>query len=344
MSKYPDELEPKFRDSAEPLLTDFKPMSVGYVIQRFIEEMAGPHMKAIGESQMCILRVIQRMPLGKVRADELDDEHILTFAKQLRNGEYGARKKARSPATVNQYIVYLGGALSFAKSAWRECKAVKAGAITDAKPFLVKNRMIGKSEPRKRVPVGDEIERILAHYETHTRRRVPMPQIIAFALVSTGRLGEIARIQWGDIDMDRKDADGNDAPMYMVRDLKHPTKKLGNNKSFPLFPELAEIIRMMPRLAPSDPSERVFKFNAKSASASYTVTKKALGITNLRFHDNRRKAITTWLARLKSPHKVKLISGHETTAILERVYDATDPVTLHAELAKLTLDTVQAHA
>ncbi len=121
----------------------------------------------------------------------------------------------------------------------------------------------------------------------------------------------------------------------MVRDLKHPTKKQGNHKTFPLFAELAEIIRMMPRMNPADPTERVFKFKAKSASASYTKAKKDLGIKNLRFHDNRRRAITMWLKRLQSPHKVKLISGHETTQILERVYDATDPVTLHAELAKM---------
>ena len=40
MSKFPDELEPKFRDSAEPMLSDFNAKSVALCIQRYIDDMA----------------------------------------------------------------------------------------------------------------------------------------------------------------------------------------------------------------------------------------------------------------------------------------------------------------
>jgi hypothetical protein len=60
----------------------------------------------------------------------------------------------------------------------------------------------------------------------------------------------------------------------------------------------------------------------------------------LRFHDNRREAITRWIAKLdKNLRKVRMVSGHENTLILERVYDATDPATLHADLKKLEVRT-----
>lgn len=307
--------------------------TVYWLLDRYIAEMNGTNgqraVKPLGESHECILRAIQRRPTAWKLATDLRRQDIVDLAREL--------AKDRSPATVMQYISYLGGALKYAGSAWDDCEEVTAESVTAAKPFLQKNGFIGKSVPRKRVPTDDEIERLIAYFEGQKRRTIPMPEIIAFALVSTRRLGEIARIRWDDIDWNRV-TDGQPTPMYMVRDLKHPTKKKGNDKWFPLLPELAEIIRMQQRLDPNDSTECVFKFNTHSASAAYTTARHRLGITGLRFHDSRRRAITMWLARLKSPHKVKQISGHDTTMILERVYDASDGVSLHADVAKLAAE------
>lgn len=115
--------------------------------------------------------------------------------------------------------------------------------------------------------------------------------------------------------------------MYMIRDVKHPTLKSGNHKWFPLTHLAGEIIRTQEQVGAC-----VFPFDPKSTSQAYAALKKRLGIVGLRFHDSRRLAITRWLAKLKSPHKVRRISGHETTVILERVYDATDPATLHQDI------------
>lgn len=314
-------------DGWQYTIHDFTPHSVAWVIQRFIEDMASPEMKQLGRSQRYTLGVIQRMPIGAKRAATLKKSDIAEFARELR--------KTRAASTVNQYIGYLSTVFKHASSAWDDCEDVTIAPIEAARPFLVRNDVIGKSMPRKRVPTDEELDALLAYYATpnkHGRaRKLPMPDIIAFALASTRRIGEICRIMHGDIDWGRTDGAGNATPMYMVRDLKHPKKKKGNNKWFPLFPELAEIIRRQPRVGTS-PTERVFPYSSQSASASYTRAKKALHIEGLRFHDNRREAITRWLAKLKNPHKVKLISGHETTQILEKVYDATDPAILHGDM------------
>lgn len=305
--------------------------TVAQLIERYIVEMAQPHMKPLGPSHKYTLRVVERMPIGVKIAAALKKTDVMDMCKELR--------KSIEAATVNQYITFLRGVLKYAPAAWDDCDDVSDAAIAAAKPTLVKFGLIGKSTPRKRVPTDAEIDALLAYYSTPNKRgkkrRIRMPDIIAFALVSTRRIGEICRIRRPDIDWERKDKDGNPTPMYMVRDCKHPTKKAGNHKWFPLFPELAAIIRMQP-VHPTD--DRVFPFNSHSASASYTIAKKRIGILGLRFHDNRRAAITRWLAKLKSPYKVRHISGHETTLILERVYDATDPATLHADLKRMTVD------
>jgi integrase len=255
-------------------------------------------MKALGQSHQYTLRVMARMPIGAKVAGKLKKHDILDMVKALRT------KVCAS--TTGQYVVFLSGVLRYAPSAWEDCADVSDAAIAAAKPTLKKFGLIGKSIPRKRVPTEAELDALLGYYATPNKRGkkrfIRMPDVIAFALASTRRIGEICRIRRPDIDWDRKDADGNPTPMYMVRDCKHPTKKKGNHKWFALFPELAEIIRMQPEV-PGD--DRVFPFCSKSCSASYTNAKKALGIQGLRFHDNRRAAITRWLAKLKSPHKVR---------------------------------------
>lgn len=303
--------------------------TVAQLVERFIDEMNGingqPGIKPLGPSHCYTLRRIERMPIGLKSVSELKKTDVMDMVKELR--------KTVVAATANQYVTFLRGVLKYAPSAWEDCEDVSDASIAAAKPMLIKYQLIGKSVPRKRVATDAELDALLGFYATPNKRgkqrQIRMADIIAFAVGSTRRMGEICRFRRSDIDWDRKDKEGNPTPMYMVRDMKHPTKKTGNHKWFPLFPELAEIINLQP-VHPTD--DRVFPFNSHSASASYTNAKKRLGIQGLRFHDNRRLAITRWLARLKNPHKVKLISGHETTLILERVYDATDPATLHADL------------
>lgn len=306
--------------------------TVAQIIDRYSVDMNGTHeqigLKPLGSSHMYSLNKIKRSFLGQKDAAKLTKHDIKDYCIE--------RRKTVCPATVNQDICYLGGVLKYAPAAWEDCEDVSAAAIEAARPLLVKYGLIGKSAPRKRVPTGDEEARLLALLAEEDKTScMKVAEVMAFALVSTRRLSEICRITHGDIDWDHKDAAGNPAPMYMVRDLKHPTKKIGNHKWFPLLDPLPEIIRRQPRMAPSNPDERVFPFNHKSVGQRYTRAKKKLGIVNLRFHDNRREAITRWLKVGLSPHQVKLISGHETTHILERVYDASKPEGLHGDVADL---------
>lgn len=304
--------------------------TVTQLIDRYIGEMgtdAQPGLKPIGITNWYSLKAIARRPIGQMVAADLKRGDIIEYAKQ--------RRQTVCPSTVNQDLSYLTVVLKYAGSAWDDCENVSAAPIEAAKVVMLKYQLIGKSVPRKRVPSDEEVAKLLDYYTEHKGRKLRMPDVIAFGLASTRRRGEICRMTWGDIDWDRKDEHGNPTPMYMVRDIKHPQKKRGNHRWFPLFPELAAIIKRQPRLDPNDPAERVFPFVPESVSQSYICAKKACGITNLRLHDNRRAAITMWLGILKNPHQVKLISGHETTHILERVYDASDPVKLHAAVASM---------
>lgn len=307
--------------------------TVAWLIERYIVEMNGlnghPPIKILGISHVYNLRLSQRMPIGAKMAATLTKHDVIDHCKE--------RFKKVIGATINQDFCYLSGVMKYAPSAWDDCEGVSDAAFAAARPFLTKHGYISKSTPRKRIPTDEEIGRLLDHFEKRDRQKgvtVKMVPLILFALASTRRISEICRLAYGDIAWDHVDNAGRSTPMYMIRDLKHPTKKKGNDKRFPLFADLAEIINRQPRLRPDDPAELVFPYRSQSASATYTLGKKALGIVDLRFHDNRRHAITRYLKKLP-PHKVKLISGHETTQILERVYDAQKPEELHQELESM---------
>lgn len=302
----------------EPMLTDFKPFSAAWIVQRVIDETrANPEMKQYGESKLSALRLLQRMPIGKCDARKLSRQDIIEFAKQRRAGYQG--RKPVTPQTINQYLSYFGDALDYAGSTWDDCSDITKAPIVAAKPFLKKNGLIGKSVPRKRRPTDDEIVRLLDHFDKqakHPKTKIRMSEVYAFALVASRRLGEICRITHGDVDYEKK--------VYWVRDLKHPTKKKGNDKPAVLWPELEEIIKRQPRMSDA-PSERIFPFNSHSASQSFRNGRKKLGIVGLRFHDSRREAISRWLHKGLTPRQVaKAISLHETTTILERNYDGGD--------------------
>ncbi len=64
-----------------------------------------------------------------------------------------------------------------------------------------------------------------------------MQKIVAFALFSTRRQEEITLLRWDDLDEDR----------ILVRDMKHPGDKKGNNVYCELPPEALAIIKSMPR-------------------------------------------------------------------------------------------------
>lgn len=304
-------------------------MKIRELIERYIGEMNGSEcrrpVKVLGESHEYTLKRLMRDPIADIEAEALTKHHVKDLANR--------RIATVCAATVNQDITYLGGVLAYAGSEWADCENVSNAAVLAAKPSLTKHGLIGKSTPRKVRPTGDQIERLMAYFE-QSKCSIRMQDVVAFGLASSRRISEVCRITHGDIDWDHRDEEGHPAPMYTVRDLKHPTKKKGNDKRFPLFPELAEIIRRQPRTG-TDPAERVFPFRSRSVTAAYIRAKKACKITGLRLHDNRREAITQWLRKL-SLHQVRhFISGHENTTILEKNYDATDPAGGHAAIRKV---------
>lgn len=290
-------------------------MLLSALIDRYIADMDGvdglPGLKPLGESHRCTLRVIQKMPVGDKPAAKLTKIDIIEMCKALR--------KKVGAATAGQYVTYLRGALTYAGAAWEGCEDISPAPIAAAKALLVKYQLIGKSKPRDRRPTEDELARLRDYFlqqDAEKRTRIKMWPIVEFSLWSGRRIGETCRLRWGDV---------NGADMTcIVRDMKDPRHKKGNDHEFPLLGRAWDIVMAQPRLT-DDPNERIFPYNSESCSKRYIDAKKKLGIKNLRLHDNRAETASRLLEGYHGGQKYTIpetmvVTGHKTPHILMRTY------------------------
>ncbi|WP_418889557.1 tyrosine-type recombinase/integrase [Pseudomonas lundensis] len=177
------------------------------------------------------------------------------------------------PQTAGNDLAHLGAVLSIARPAWGY--QVDAHAMGDARKLLT------------------HFQGILAYRPSS----INMLKMTAFALFSTRRQEEITRIKWADLD-----EEGN---RVLVRDMKNPGQKLGNDVWCHLPPEAMAIIQTMPKAV-----EEIFPYNAESISVSWTRACKFLGIEDLHFHDLRHEGVSRLFEMDWDIPRVASVSGH----------------------------------
>jgi integrase len=266
--------------------------SLSYVVDRYIAESK----RELGRTKMQVLRYIKADPLGDMLCTEIDAAAILAFAQSIK----------AQPQTVQNYLSHLGAVFAIARPAWNY--PLDYQAIKDT--FIVGKRLgvTGKSRARDRRPSCDEMDSLMAHFGRVRSKRpdsVPMQQVAAFALYSTRRQEEITRILWDDLDVEGR--------RVLVRDLKHPGEKIGNDVWCDLPDEALAIIRAMPKT-----DARIFPYSTDAIGAAFTRACQFLAIDNLHFHDLRHEGVSRLFELgLNIPH-VAAVSGHRSWGSLKR--------------------------
>ena len=132
---------------------------------------------------------------------------------------------------------------------------------------------------------------------------IPMQKIIPFAIFSTRRQEEIIANPLGDFDKNR----------VLVRDMKHPGDKAGNDVWCDLPPEAVAVIQSMPKR-----SEQIFAVTTDAVSAAFTRACKMLGINDLHFHDLRHEGVSRLFEMGRTIPQVATVSGHRSWNSLKR--------------------------
>ncbi len=266
--------------------------TVKEMIERYMVEME--KARALGKTKLATLKAISESYLGQVNDQDLNSQVLVEYAVWRMGPEGGGVL----PQTAGNDLAHLGAVLSIARPAWGY--EVDPHAMGDARKVLCKLGYNMRSRERDRRPTLDELDKLLRHFQgilAYRPSSINMLKMTAFALFSTRRQEEITRIKWADLD-----EEGN---RVLVRDMKNPGQKLGNNVWCHLPPEAMAIIKTMPKAV-----EEIFPYNAESISASWTRACKFLGIEDLHFHDLRHEGVSRLFEMDWDIPRVASVSGH----------------------------------
>lgn len=263
-------------------------------INRYTEDSR----KKIGRTKEQVLNAILSHPIAGKPCEAITSGDLVEFAKELLT--------SRQPQTVGNYMSHLQSVFAVARPAWGY--PLDLGAMKDAATVARRLGIISKSDQRDRRPTLDELDRIMRHFGTRAIRTpdaAPMQQIIAFAIFSTRRQEEIIRIRWADLDETHS--------RVLIRDMKNPGEKIGNDVWCDLPAPALAIIQAMPQR-----EVEIFPFGTDAISAAFTRSCQFLAIDDLRFHDLRHDGISRLFETgLNIPH-VAAVSGHRSWSSLKR--------------------------
>jgi len=269
-----------------------KAATVKEMIDRYLSEME--KVRPLGKTKLATLKAISESYLGKLNDQDISSQVLVEYAL-WRMGKEGGTVQ---PQTAGNDLAHLGAVLSIARPAWGY--AVDPHAMTDARRVLKKLGYNMKSRERDRRPTLEELDKLLTHFQGIQARRptsINMLKMTGFALFSTRRQEEITRIQWTDLD--------EVGHRILVRDMKNPGQKIGNDVWCHLPPEAWAILQTMPKVLPE-----IFPYSAESVSTSWTRACQTLGIENLHFHDLRHDGVSRLFEMDWDIPRVASVSGH----------------------------------
>jgi integrase len=251
----------------------------------------------LGRTKASVLKIIKGYDLGKLEAAEIRSQDIVTFARELSS-------TGMKPQTVQNYLSHLQAVFAVARTGWGV--PLDRQAMQDAFAVAKRLGLTSKSEKRDRRPTVAEIDKLMTFFTARAERApeaAPMERIIPFALFSTRRLGEILRIDWKDWD-----APGS---RVLVRDMKHPGEKAGNDQWVDVPPEAVAFMG-----APG--KGRIFPHSEDAVGIAFTRACKLLEIGDLHFHDLRHEGVSRLFEMGWTIPRVATVSGHRSWGSLQR--------------------------
>lgn len=141
----------------------------------------------------------------------------------------------------------------------------------------------------------EEIKEVLLHIPERSRN------LVAFAICTGMRRGEILRLDWKDIDWTN-----NIIHIYI--------SKSGNKREVPIMPSLRQVLLSMHPLK----TGKVFPLTEKMVEYDFRHTLKKLGIQNIRFHDLRHTFASHFMMKGGSITDLQRILGHSDLKLTQR--------------------------
>ena len=238
--------------------------------------------------------------LGHLPA-ELQKHHIKSFAD--RRMQQGIK-----PSTLLIDLNYIVAIIEHGAH-WMELQ-VSSEHAKQVIRNLSKDGHVGRSGERDRRPTDDELTLLRLHFLNNDALTLPMGDLMDFAITTGMRLGEICRIEWKDYD--------ELGCKVTIHERKHPTKK--ESHVIPLIGIKGLDPHKIINNSRSSKTRygRIFPYNKDSVSTAFRRACNKVGIVDLKFHDLRHEAISSFFEAGLQPQHVMLISGHSNLQQLSR--------------------------
>lgn len=268
----------------------------GVLIQRYLDEIVP--LKPLQRTHEATMRNLKRRVSG-TRVSQITPQWMLELAQTW----------DCAPSTRAQYFIFLAMVLRTADTFWEtrpDWETWKRG-----RHMLMEYGLLGRSNQRSRRVTDLDVENIL----DHMRSSLPMEELITFAIDSCMRLGEVVRVVWEDLDVQKK--------TLTIRDRKHPRLKQGNHQTIPLLGRSFDVI-----VAQTRQRKEIFPYNPSSVSAAFHRAVVQAGIKDMRWHDLRHEGVCRLFEQGYEIQEVALVSGHNDWNMLRR-YTHLKPESLH---------------
>lgn len=232
--------------------------------------------------------------LGEIPAARLTVDDLVGWATKRRDEGAG-------PYAVNMDMSKLGTVFRYAGEGLPDVVGL-------ARPKLAYLGLIGGGGKRERRPTEDELQRICDALPKFA-------DAIRFAVLSAMRRGEVARIEWDDLDAEKR--------LVLVRARKDPRK--ARDEWVPLLGGAWDIVQRQPRT-----DKRIFPFHPVTLSKAFTEACRELGIVDLHLHDLRHDGVSRLFEAGYAIQEVAMVSGHKRWDNLKR-YTNLRPEDLHKD-------------
>lgn len=247
-------------------------ITVGQLIQRYRDTVVSRKRACAVET--VILNALLRQPFARKSLAEIQPEAFAAYRDR--------RLETVNPVTIRRELSLLQHAFDIARREWDMPLAENPiASVRKPKP----------GNPRDRRLKGDEYERLMqAAGECRNEQIAPL---IAVAVETGMRRGEMLNMRWEDLDAER-------------RTLRIPETKTGIPRTIPLSLTAARLLADRLR----NGSDYVFPTTASAVQQAWKRLTRRAGLTDLHFHDLRHEAISRFFEKGLSVAEVALISGH----------------------------------
>jgi integrase len=259
-------------------------ITVADIVSRYRDEVVP--RKRSANCETCLLNAFLRHPLAQVALGDITTGMVSAYcAERLRRVKAG---------TIRRELDILRHALVVARRHWDVPLAHNA--------FADVTRPKGAAPRERRLQQGER-ERLQA---ACAQCRNPYIRYLVELAVETGmRRGEILSARWSDVSFEK-------------RTLHIAVTKNGYARTIPLSGAAMAVLRSLLRKQNDLSPDHIVPITENTAKMAWKRLVKRAGLENLRFHDLRHEAISTFFEKGLNVPEVAVISGHRDPRMLFR--------------------------